>query len=188
MNTFKEKARELADSGDYDLPRKISFTDKWLSTFLRKFNLQVTSLPVDSDGEAVLTDTNGNPQWQDSQMESLETDDDDGNNQGETQNDLGLIKHAQLTDEMRAALVVKRAEEPGWSQLQLANWLEAEYGIKVHRATIGRNLKRLSTDPVIRDAKRQFSESSAIYPELEGRLVDWWIIETSRGVSQSLFT
>lgn len=64
--------------------------------------------------------------------------------------------------------------------------LESEYGVKVHRATIGRNLKRLSTDPVVRDAKRQFSESSQIYPELEGRLIDWWIIETSRGVSYLL--
>ncbi|GAV08933.1 hypothetical protein RvY_18551-2 [Ramazzottius varieornatus] len=183
VNTFKEKARELAESGDYELRKNMYFSDKWLSTFLRKFNLQVTSLPVDADGEAVLTDANGTSQWHETNVEGVETDDEDGNanNQTDTQNNDSLIKHVQLTDEMRAALVEKRVAEPAWSQLQLANWLESEYGVKVHRATIGRNLKRLSTDPVVRDAKRQFSESSQIYPELEGRLIDWWIIETSRG-------
>lgn len=124
VNTFKEKARELADSGDYDLRKNMYFSDKWLSTFLRKFNLQVTSLPVDADGEAVLTDANGTSEWNETHVEGVETDDEDGNanNQTDTQNNDSLIKHVQLTDEMRAALVEKRIAEPAWSQLQLANW------------------------------------------------------------------
>lgn len=49
---------------------------------------------------------------------------------------------SHLSEEMRMALIEKHTQCPDWSQTQLADWLKETAGVSVHRATIGRHLRR----------------------------------------------
>ncbi|XP_055342928.1 uncharacterized protein LOC129591323 isoform X2 [Paramacrobiotus metropolitanus] len=55
-----------------------------------------------------------------------------------------------LTDVTRKALLEKHEECPDWSQTQLADWLKDNFHVNVHRATIGRNIKKLAVNGVVR--------------------------------------
>lgn len=94
-----------------------------------------------------------------------------------------------LSDEIRTALVEKHEKNPDWSQTQLAAWLKNEMGIAVHRATIGRNLRRSvaekaeeTSDSANATSKKTVNGHLRGLADLEEALHEWIKNERRNGV------
>ncbi|OQV19284.1 hypothetical protein BV898_06705 [Hypsibius exemplaris] len=174
VSDFRDKAMELAQTGQYDVPPKAKFTDKWMTAFLKRFSLQLTPLsedgqPIDMDAMVSASGPSASEErtvWPHPELltfppENYEEGDASEDDLTGKRLSNGVVKisgdgsdgkshrwtsQQHISKEMRLALQQKREEDPNISQHQLSGWLNATYGVRVHRATIGRNLKRVAQE------------------------------------------